>query len=119
MFSAIKKKLGSSGQANSAETSKTPTGVNVVSAELQKKFAHGVNYNMKIVIRGDRNSGKTCLWKRIQGQQFCEVYNPTEEIQVASIMWNYRASDFIVKLDVWDVVDESPKRRQKSDGLKL
>uniref|UniRef100_A0AC34Q8W6 Rab-like protein 6 n=1 Tax=Panagrolaimus sp. JU765 TaxID=591449 RepID=A0AC34Q8W6_9BILA len=119
MFSAIKKKLGSSGQATSAETSKTPTGVNVVSAELQKKFAHGVNYNMKIVIRGDRNSGKTCLWKRIQGQQFCEVYNPTEEIQVASIMWNYRASDFIVKLDVWDVVDESPKRRQKSDGLKL
>ena len=56
MISALKKKLGGGGLApptssnsNSAEPSpshsKTPTGVNVISAELQKKFAHGVNYN--------------------------------------------------------------------------
>uniref|UniRef100_A0AC34GYG6 Rab-like protein 6 n=1 Tax=Panagrolaimus sp. ES5 TaxID=591445 RepID=A0AC34GYG6_9BILA len=131
MISALKKKLGGnnlappshSSNSNSTEPSpshsRTPVGVNVVSQELQKKFAHGVNYNMKIVIRGDRNSGKTCLWKRIQGQPFCEAYSPTEEIQAANIMWNYRASDHIVKLDIWDVVDESPKRRLKSAGLKL
>ena len=119
MLSALKKKLGSSAPGGSGDAAKVPAGINVVSAELQRKFAHGVNFNMKIVIRGDRNSGKTCLWKRIQGQTFSEIYTPTEEIQAANIMWNYRARDHIVKLDVWDVVDESPKRRIKSEGLKL
>uniref|UniRef100_A0A7E4W976 Rab-like protein 6 n=1 Tax=Panagrellus redivivus TaxID=6233 RepID=A0A7E4W976_PANRE len=124
MLSALRRRLGptnSSGTGSGdASPSKTPSGISPISAELQKKFGNGVNYNMKIVIRGDRNSGKTCLWKRIQGQPFCEAYTPTDEIQVASIVWNYRNSDHIVKLDVWDVVDESPKRKGKVvTGLKL
>jgi len=120
MFSAFKKltNRNDGGQPPGGPVSPGAGGVQSMGANLQRKFARGCNYNMKIVIRGDRNTGKSGLLARLQGKPFQEQYIPTEEIQVASINWSYKNTEDIVKVEVWDVVDVA-KKRKKLDGLKM
>ncbi|XP_018588469.1 rab-like protein 6 isoform X2 [Scleropages formosus] len=107
MFSALRKLVGSEGVLPRDKT--IPAGLQSMNQSLQRRFAKGVQYNMKIVIRGDRNTGKSTLWHRLQGKKFQEEYIPTQEIQVTSIHWNYKTTDDVVKVEVWDVVDKGQK----------
>ncbi|XP_054980075.1 rab-like protein 6 isoform X2 [Sorex araneus] len=116
MFSALKKLVGS--EPAPGRDKHIPAGLQSMNQALQRRFAKGVQYNMKIVIRGDRNTGKTALWHRLQGQAFVEEYIPTQEIRVTSIHWSYKTTDDIVKVEVWDVVDKG-KSKKRSDGLKM
>ncbi|XP_039905984.1 rab-like protein 6 isoform X1 [Simochromis diagramma] len=126
MFSALKKLVGS--EPGQLKEKNIPAGLQSMNQSLQRRFAKGVQYNMKIVIRGDRNTGKSTLWHRLQGKKFVEEYIPTQEIQATSIHWNYKTTDDVVKVEVWDVVDKGQKYplpegvgkgKRRGDNLKL
>ncbi|KAJ8039099.1 Rab-like protein 6 [Holothuria leucospilota] len=117
MISALKKLVATDPQDGTTKGD-VPDGMHTMGQSLQRRFAKGVQYNMKVIIKGDRNTGKSTLFRRLQGEKFREEYIPTPEIQVASIQWGYKATDDIVKVEVWDVVDKG-KTKKHSDSLKL
>ncbi|XP_014017190.2 rab-like protein 6 isoform X2 [Salmo salar] len=116
MFSALKKLVGS--EPGQPRDKNIPAGMQSMNHSLQRRFAKGVQYNMKIVIRGDRNTGKSTLWHRLQGKKFTDDYVPTQEIQATSIHWNYKTTDDVVKVEVWDVVDKG-RGKKRGDTLKV
>ncbi|XP_061713553.1 rab-like protein 6 [Cydia pomonella] len=111
MFSALKKFAKGNDERCTAPVP--------MSSSLQKKFSRGVHFNMKILIKGDRNVGKSCLLQRLQGGPFIEEYVPTDQIQVAPIHWTYKNTDHIVKVEVWEVVDKGRTKKKSPLGLKL
>ncbi|KAI9478784.1 MAG: P-loop containing nucleoside triphosphate hydrolase protein [Benjaminiella poitrasii] len=89
---------------------------------MSNAFRKGVQYNMKIVLRGDVMTGKTNLFHRLQGAEFDDNYTSTSQIQVANIPWRYKDSNDIVKIEVWDVVDNAHNKSNTVNpnaGIKL
>lgn len=80
---------------------------------IAAKLGKGVSYNMKVVLKGERGSGKSSLLQRLQGLPFTSAssYVPTPEIQTATINWSYKeGGEEAVKVEVWDVVDRGIRR---------
>ncbi|CAO3644610.1 unnamed protein product [Mucor hiemalis] len=87
---------------------------------MSNAFRKGVQYNMKIVLRGDVMTGKLNLFHCLQGSEFSETYTSTPQIEVANIPWHYKDSNDIVKIEVWDVVDKAHNKSKSADkGIKL
>lgn len=87
--------------------------------EMRQKMRKGVNYNMRIVIRGEVNTGKTNLFRRLQGLPFMPEYNATSTIASCHIPWSYKITDDIVKVEIWDVVDKAKQKKATPGAGKL
>ena len=70
--------------------------------DLQKKLGKGIAHNLKLVVRGERGSGKTALLNRLKGHSFTSSYEPTHEIQTATINWSAKEEGEVVKVDFGD-----------------
>lgn len=57
-------------------------------------------YSVKIVIRGERGTGKTSLLHRLQGRPVPAQHEPTAEIQTANINWNFKNTDEVIKVRI-------------------
>ncbi|XP_076454482.1 rab-like protein 6 [Babylonia areolata] len=123
-MSLFKRFLRSSGEGGEQRNAGTPpAGMQTMGASLQRKFAKGVQYNTALAWYG---RATYCFVFRslcevrgcYDGVDVCRECVSLWSLQVASIQWNYRATDDVVKVEVWDVVDKGKKRR-KLEGLKL
>jgi hypothetical protein len=76
---------------------------------VRRKLRGGVQFNMKVVIRGAPKTGKSSLWQRLQGKPLDPEYATTPEIQIAHINWAFKNMEEAVKVEVWDVVDVGRK----------
>merc|ERR1712166_1685431 len=76
---------------------------------MSKKFQRGGSiHNMRCIIKGSPGTGKSALFRRLQGKPFAAEYNPTRELQSAHVNWKHKSDATpVVKVEVWDVVDKS------------
>jgi len=95
--------MGSEGSKHQESQVRLPRGSKLMDRHLQER--NGA-MNMKVVIRGDRETGKSVLLRRLEGLDFLEEHYSTSQIQSAHVSWFYKVTDEMVKLEVWDVVDK-------------
>lgn len=83
------------------------TGYQRLDPRLQARLRQGVNYNLKILLRGGRRAGKSTLLAKLRGKapEDFDEYRPTSEIVVAHAHWRNDFTNEVVKLEAWDVVD--------------
>ena len=56
-----------------------------LSVELQRKLGHGARLNIKIVLRGDVQTGKSSLLRRLQGLSHVPEMKASSELTVGTI----------------------------------
>ena len=76
-----------------------------MSIDLQRKLGRGVNVNLKLLIRGDLQTGKTSMWRRLQGLSYVARVEPSRELGVATLDWKCDTSPDQVKVSDGHCVD--------------
>ncbi|CUG94255.1 ras-related GTP-binding protein, putative [Bodo saltans] len=89
--------------------------------EMQREFQKGVKYNMKVILRGMRGTGKSALLARLHGHAFPEKYVASPEISAATIRYQGAdvPDDHGTKVEMWDVVDVGIPPPGKSSATHL
>uniref|UniRef100_H3GGN8 GTP-binding protein Parf n=1 Tax=Phytophthora ramorum TaxID=164328 RepID=H3GGN8_PHYRM len=73
---------------------------------IRRRVRGGITYNLKLLIRGAKGTGKTSLFQRLKGEPIPETHQSTPQLQSATINWSFRQNlEENVKCEVWDVVD--------------
>ncbi|KAE9070317.1 hypothetical protein PF010_g26326 [Phytophthora fragariae] len=112
----------SSGSASlSLSTPRKERTIQRMDKAIRRRVRGGITYNMKLLIRGARGTGKTSLFQRLQGQPIPDTHQPTPQLQAATISWSFRQHlEENVKCEVWDVVDRGfvpADAAEGADGL--
>ena len=87
-----------------------------MSVALQRKLGRGATYNLRLLIRGDHQTGKTQLWRRLQGLSFDPSLSTTRALGVVHLDWSCARSADVVKVEAWDVVDADLTARDTAAG---
>ena len=83
----------------------------IASLPYLAQLGRGAHYNLRVLIRGDLQTGKTALWRRLQGLSFGGQLPPTQALAVAHLDWTCHSSiEDIVKVEAWDVCDADLSR---------
>ncbi|KAF1786865.1 P-loop containing nucleoside triphosphate hydrolase [Phytophthora cactorum] len=74
---------------------------------IRRRVRGGITYNMKLLVRGAKGTGKTSLFQRLKGEPIPDTHQSTPQLQSATIKWSFRQHlEENVKCEVWDVVDK-------------
>ncbi|CBZ26484.1 conserved hypothetical protein [Leishmania mexicana MHOM/GT/2001/U1103] len=94
------------------------SGVWPLSAQVREEMKRGTRYNMKVVLRGTRATGKSTLMARLSSHPLPAQYTPSTEI-IASTMrlqGELCAPHEGTKVDIWEVVEEGRQRSASSSS---
>ncbi|RLN59625.1 hypothetical protein BBJ29_002230 [Phytophthora kernoviae] len=100
------RRTSSSGSLPSPANPRKDRNIQRMDRAIRRRVRGGVTYNMKLLLRGAKGTGKTSLFQRLQGEPIPETHQSTPELQSATINWSFRTNlEENVKCEVWDVVD--------------
>ncbi|KAG5489792.1 hypothetical protein GH5_00674 [Leishmania sp. Ghana 2012 LV757] len=94
------------------------SGVWPLSAQVREEMKMGTRYNMKVVLRGTRATGKSTLMARLSGHSLPARYNPSTDL-IASTMrlqGEHCAPHEGTKVDIWEVVEECRQQSSSSSS---
>jgi hypothetical protein len=87
-----------------------------MSTELRRKLGRGAHYNLRLLIRGDLQTGKTQLWRRLQGLPFAPQLASTRSLGAVHLDWSCERTADTIKVEAWDVVDADLTRSARDHG---
>lgn len=76
-------------------------------------------YTIRILVKGEKNVGKTSLIRMLQGQPFQDAYSPSESTQAHVLDWQFKDLTEKVRVELWDCVEQTLGQRPVSNELKL